>query len=182
MTTVDVTICELGTNAVRPSSVRTTVWMRVISSAIPVTSPTVIRSPMRTGCVRLSRMPAPMFPIGTLNATPMKQRDDCARREQRPGDLLRRGKHLEHAPQDDDDDECERDLSQDDERCALERRCREAGALQALHVPVDGMREDDAKDHEDDEPDDDGHQRVPRRSDISTVRVRPRAGATAAAR
>ena len=35
LTTVDVTICELGTNAVRPASVRTTVFRSVISSTSP---------------------------------------------------------------------------------------------------------------------------------------------------
>ena len=68
--TTELTIWLFGMKTRRSSSLTSTVWMSVICSAVPVTSPTVTRSPIRTGWVNASRMPAPRLPSGVEKASP----------------------------------------------------------------------------------------------------------------
>ena len=72
LVTIELAICEFGTNTRRPSSVTSTVCMSVISTAVPVTSAIVTRSPSRTDCDQPSRTPAPMFESGAESAMPRK--------------------------------------------------------------------------------------------------------------
>jgi len=46
--------------------------MRAMSSTNPVSPPTVIRSPRRSGCVNETRRPEPRLESGVLKARPAK--------------------------------------------------------------------------------------------------------------
>jgi hypothetical protein len=70
--TIELAICEFGTNTRRPSSVASTVCMSEISTTVPVTSAIVTRSPSRTDCDQPSSIPEPMFESGPVSAMPMK--------------------------------------------------------------------------------------------------------------
>ena len=151
--TTELTIWLFGMKTRRSSSLTSTVWMSVICSAVPVTSPTVTRSPIRTGCVNASMMPAPMLLSGVEKASPTNSADHRAGGQHGVGESVGLPVDGQHLPGEDQAEEHHPHPKQHAESSTEARDfVRGTARLYTSEVALEGVLDEPANDDEDRDP------------------------------